>query len=79
MAGKIHQVLKEHLDGKLRGRIYPNKQILWNGTLNLVPDSSNSRGEGASSKLLFLCQMIPQNGRHFKVNLVYLKGNCVYV
>ncbi|KAI8335534.1 kinase-like domain-containing protein [Chlamydoabsidia padenii] len=77
VAGKIHQVLKEHLDGKLRGRIYPNKQILWNGTINMVPSSNNSddASSSSSSKLLFLCQMVPQHGRHFKVNLVYVKGN----
>ena len=32
-AGKLHQLLEDHFNGKLSGRIYPTGQIVWSGTL----------------------------------------------
>ncbi|ORZ24328.1 kinase-like domain-containing protein [Absidia repens] len=81
VAGKIHQVLKEQLNGKLSGRMYPNQQIVWNGTLEVKNPSSSlnchrgSKENSSSSMLWFLCQMIHQHGRHFKVNMIYLQGD----
>ncbi|KAI8086585.1 kinase-like domain-containing protein [Halteromyces radiatus] len=72
VAGKIHQVLKEQFHGKLRGHIYPNQQIVWNGTLKL---ESSAADDTSLSRLWFLCHMVHQHGRHFKVNFIYLQGD----
>ncbi|KAI8073185.1 kinase-like domain-containing protein [Gongronella butleri] len=64
LAGKIHQILKEHFNGKLSGRLYPNQQIIWQGTMKV-----------ASERIWFMCHMAHEHGRHFKVNLVWLQGD----
>jgi hypothetical protein len=71
VAGKIHQVLKEQLDGKLSGQMYPNNQIVWTGTLKTDDPDDSSKDP---SRLWFLCQMVHQHGRHFKVKLIYFQG-----
>ncbi|ORX55822.1 Pkinase-domain-containing protein [Hesseltinella vesiculosa] len=65
LAGKIHQILKDHYQGKLSGRLYPNHQVIWHGSMKLP----------SSSRFWFLCHMIHENGRHFKVNMVWLQGD----
>ncbi|KAI9314212.1 kinase-like domain-containing protein [Dichotomocladium elegans] len=32
-AAKLHQILEQHFQGKLSGRVYPTGQIVWNGSL----------------------------------------------
>ncbi|KAI8343069.1 kinase-like domain-containing protein [Chlamydoabsidia padenii] len=82
VAGKIHQVLKEQLNGRLNGRVYPNNQIVWSGTFKSGASTTSldekQATQSASSRLWFLCQMVHQHGRHFKVNLVYLQGDMTY-
>ncbi|CAO3589543.1 unnamed protein product [Absidia cylindrospora] len=77
LAGKINQVLQEQFNGKLNGRIYPNRQIVWNGTLkvDLPLRGSDSKESISNSRIRFLCHMVHQHERHFKVSLVYLKGD----
>ncbi|ORZ04929.1 kinase-like domain-containing protein [Absidia repens] len=77
LAGKIHQVLREQFNGKLNGRAYPNQQIVWNGSLkvDLPLRGFDTKESGSKSRIWFVCHMVHQHERHFKISLVYLKGD----
>ncbi|KAG0172312.1 hypothetical protein DFQ30_010724 [Apophysomyces sp. BC1015] len=64
-AGKIHQILEERFHGRLRGRIYPDGQIIWNGSMF------------TAQELQFLCHINPSNpsAHQTKIYVTLIQGD----
>ncbi|KAI8144591.1 kinase-like domain-containing protein [Fennellomyces sp. T-0311] len=73
-AGKLHQILEDHFNGKLSGRIYPTGQIVWSGSL--LEQQCSMQEES----IHFLCHISPSYPvtapeDRVKINFVLVQGD----
>lgn len=68
VAGKLHQVLEECFRGRLSGRMYPYKKIVWNGMI-----------ETRESSFEFTCQMNRLGTMRMNIDFMLAKGElCLF-
>ncbi|ORY97961.1 kinase-like domain-containing protein [Syncephalastrum racemosum] len=59
-AGKLHQILEEHFNGELSGRLYPTGEIVWSGSIE------NDRH--------FVCHMDAVRQGKVRIRLIHTQG-----